>query len=434
MAETPRNAADKLLMVGVNHRTAPARLRDQLFVKPEDQSTVLAEIRAESISEALVVSTCDRVEVLAVADDPAAAEGGLLGVLAGRAGLSAAVLDGQCFRAQGREALAHLFAIAASLESQVIGEPQVLGQLKESHRAAAAEGMIARHLEAVLQAAYAAAKRVRNETAIAQRPVSIAAVAAQLARRVHGDLSRSSALLLGLGEMGELLAGELCSAGVGHLVVAHSSQQRAEAAAHRLGCNYRPWEELAEALAEADTVVAACGTGRYIVTVALAVAALKKRRRRPIFFIDSAVPCDVEPAVGTLDGAFVYDLADLESIVLEGRAGREATSDAARRILDEELSAFLRDQAERDAVPAVVALRHRFEVARESVLAESDLDAAEATRRLINRLLHGPSEALRRAAIDDAAGRDALERAVESLFGDTGRGEADDKDDEEDKA
>ncbi len=138
--------------------------------------------------------------------------------------------------------------------------------------------------------------------------------------------------------------------------------------------------------------------------------------------------------MGTLDGAFVYDLADLEGIVLEGRAGREATGEAARRILDEELSAFLRDQAERDAVPAVVALRHRFEVARESVLAESDLDAAEATRRLINRLLHGPSEALRRTAIDDAARCDALERAVESLFGDSGRGDADNKDDEEEKA
>ena len=146
------------------------------------------------------------------------------------------------------------------------------------------------------------------------------------------------------------------------------------------------------------------------------------------------MPGDVEPAVGALDGAFVYDLADLEGIVLEGRAGREATSDAARRILDEELSAFLRDQAERDAVPAVVALRHRFEVARESVLAESDLDAAEATRRLVNRLLHGPSEALRRAAIDEAVGREALEGAVESLFGDSGRGDADDKDDEEERA
>ena len=433
MAGTHRDAADKLLMVGVNHRTAPARLRDQLFVEPEDQPAVLAEIRAEGVVEALVVSTCDRVEVLAVTDDPAAAAG-LLGVLAGRAGLPAAVLDGQCFRARGREALAHLFAIAASLESQVIGEPLVLGQLKESHRAAAAEGMTARHLEAALQAAYAAAKRVRNETAIAQRPVSIAAVAAQLARRVHGDLSRSSALLLGLGEMGELLAGELCSAGVGHLVVVHTSQPRAEAAAHRLGCNYRPWEELAEALAEADTVVAASGTGRYIVTASLAAAALKKRRRRPIFFIDAAVPGDVEPTVGALDGVFVYDLADLEGIVLEGRAGREATGEAARRILDEELSAFLRGQAERNAVPAVVALRRQFEATRESVLAESGLDAAEATRRLINRLLHGPSEALRRTAIDDAARCDALERAVESLFGDAGRGEADNKDGEEDEA
>lgn len=434
MGGAPEDPAGRLLVVGVNHRSTAPGLRDKLFVEPAEQPALLAEICAAGLEEALVLSTCDRVEVVAASDDPAAAATRLLDLLARRAGLPASALDGQCYRAQGHDAVAHLFAVAASLESQVIGEPQVLGQVKESHRLSAAAGMSGANLEAVLQAAYGAAKRVRNETAITQRPVSIAAAAVRLARRIHGDLAGSSALLLGLGEMGELLAGELRRAGVGHLVTVHTSDRRAEAAARLLGCNFRSWDELPEALTEADTVVAAFGTGRYMVTAESAEAALKRRRRRPIFFIDAAVPGDVEPSVADLDGAFVYDLADLEAAALAGRASREATSDAAWRILEEELAAFRRGRIERAAVPAVVALRRHFEGIRDRVLADPDLDAAEATRRLINRLLHGPSQALRRAATDGSADQAALERAVETLFGGTDKTGPDEDDGKEDEA
>lgn len=406
-----------LLIVGLNHRTATASLRDKLFVAPEDEAALLARLKAAGLEEALILSTCDRVELVAAVADPETAERRLLEVLAATAGLSAAALDGQSFRAQGRDAVAHLFAVAASLESQVVGEPQVLGQLKASHRLAAAEGLCGPLLEPVLQAAYGAAKRVRNETAIAQQPVSIAAAAIQLARRLHGDLGARTALLLGLGEMGELLAAELKAQGIGRLAVSHDSDRRAEAAAHRLGCHFRPRAELPKALAEADIVLAAAGVGRYSVTRDMVAAALRARRRRPMFFVDAAVPGDVEPTVAELDGAFVYDLADLEGVALEGRASRAATTAAAERILEEELSRFVRRQAERDATPAVVALRRRFEAAREEVLRDGSLDAAAATRRLINRLLHRPSEALRRAAAGGAAGGRSLEDSVEALFG-----------------
>ncbi len=407
-----------LLMVGVNHHSATARLRDQLFVEPGDQPALLAEIQAAGLSEALVLSTCDRVEVLAAADDPAAAAAQLLSLLAGRAGLPTSALEGQTYRAEGRDAAAHLFAVAASLESQVIGEPQVLGQVKDSHRLASAAGATGPRLEAVLQAAYGAAKRVRSETAIAEQPSTIAASALQVARRIHGDLGRTSAVLLGLGEMGELLADELHGAGVSHLMVLHESLRRAEASAHRLGCHFRAWEELPQAFADADIVVAASGSGHFTVVTADAEAALKRRRRRPIFFIDAAVPGDVDPAVAELDGAFVYDLADLEAVALEGRASRQATAEAARRILDRELGAFLRGRAERAAIPAVAALRGRFEAVRAEVLNGPGLDAAEATRRLVNQLLHGPSEALRRAAAADAEEAAGLETALDTLFGD----------------
>ncbi len=405
-----------LIVSGMNHRTAAQGLRDTLFLESDELPMVLSDIRASGIGEAMVLSTCDRVEVVAVCDDPEAANRSVLDLLIARSGLPAASFEGQWYRARGRDAVDHLFAVTAALESQVIGEPQVLGQVKESHRLAAAAGMVGPRLEAALQAAYGAAKRVRSETPIGEMPISIAAAAVQLAKRIHGDLARCTVLLLGLGEMGELLGGELRAAGAGRLLVMHESEKRADVAAHRLGCNFRPIAEQPAALAVADVVIAASGTGRSVIGAAAAEQALKKRRRHPIFFVDAAVPGDVDPAVGDLDGAFLYDLADLENAALEGRANRQATLEAARKILDEELAAFLRSRAEREAVPAVVALRRHFEWMRESVLRQPGIDAAEATRRLVNRLLHRPSEALRQAAADGAKDREALERSVEKLF------------------
>ncbi len=420
---TPEQDRGSTLMVfGMNHRSAAQGLRDKLFVEAEDQPALLSAIRDAGIGEAMVLSTCDRVEVIAACADPEAAGRALRDLLIARSGLPASTFEGQWYRASGADAADHLFAVAAALESQVVGEPQVLGQVKESHRLAAAAGMVGARLETALQAAYGAAKRVRSETPIGEMPISIAAAAVQLAKRIHGDPARCTVLLLGLGEMGELLIGELRTAGAGRLVIVHESEKRAEAAAHRLGCNFRPIAEQPDALADADVVIAASGTGRSVITAAEAEGALRRRRRRPMFFIDAAVPGDVEPAVGDLDGAFLYDLADLEKAALQGRASRQATLDAARGILDEELAAFLRSSAERGAVPAVVALRRHFERIRDGVLDQPGLDAAEATRRLVNRLLHRPSEALRQAAAHGAEDREALERSVEKLFDPTGSG------------
>lgn len=407
---------ERLMVFGLNHRTAAQGLRDKVFLEADEQPAFLSQVRAAGIAEAMVVSTCDRVEVIAACRDTEAAGDRLRELLIARSGLPAASFEAQWYRASGADAAGHLFAVTAALESQVIGEPQVLGQVKESHRAAAAAGMVGPRLEAALQAAYGAAKRVRNETPIGEMPISIAAAAVQIAKRIHGDLARCTVLLLGLGEMGELLGGELRAAGAGRLVVVHESEKRAEMAAHRLGCHFRPLAEQAEALVEADLVIAASGTGRRAVGADDAEAALKRRRRRPMFFVDAAVPGDVDPSVGELDGAFLYSLADLEKAAVAGRVSRQATLEAARKILDEELAAYLRSRAEREAVPAIVALRRQFESAREAVLAQPGLDAAEATRRLVNRLLHRPSEALRRAAADGAEDRGALERSVKKLF------------------
>ena len=419
-----QDPASGLLVIGINHRSAGPALRDRLFVAEPDASVLLEKVRAEGVDEAVVLSTCERAEVVTIHPDARAAEHAFLRALAVQSGLEPDELQDQSFRHRGPEAVRHLFAVAASLDSQMIGEPQVLGQIKDSHRRAADAGMVGPSLEAILQAAYGAAKRVRSETTIAQQPVSISAAALMVARDVHGDLTRRSALLVGLGEMGEFMAAELKRAGVRDLVIVHVSAPRAEAVARRLGCHYRPWEELEDALASADIVLGAAGAGRFSVTALQADTALKRRRREPMFVIDAAVPGDIDPAVAELDGAFVYDLEDLERVALQGKATREAASAKAWRILTEELNTFLRRRAERAAGPGVAALRHHFESVRADVLADGHLDAEEATRLLVNRLLHDPSEVLRRSAMAEAGPgeeadpprRGSLERALRRLF------------------
>ncbi|MFQ5958005.1 MAG: glutamyl-tRNA reductase [Alphaproteobacteria bacterium] len=408
-----------LVLVGTNHRSASVALRDKLSVEEAEFGDVLSRLRAAGIGQALLLSTCDRVEVHAVAEDTGAAARAVTRVLAERAGIDAAEAAGGLYTLEGAEALRHLFAVAASLDSLVIGEPQVLGQVKASHRMAEAAGMIGGALERHLQAAYAAAKRVRSETAIGERPVSIAAAAVDVAREILGDLGERSGLVVGVGEMGELVARQLQGAGLARLVVSHRSAARAEALARRLGANVQPFEALAEVLAAADVVVSCVGLGAYVVTPELMREALRRRRYRPLFVVDLAVPRDADPAVNDLDGAFVYDTGDLEGVAQAGLAEREAAAAAAWRLIDEELAAYSRACSMRAAAPSVVALRDHFEAVREGVLEEVDPgDAAAATRLLVNRLLHDPSEALREiaAAGDGGAERGAAEQFLRRLF------------------
>ena len=392
-----RNPASRLCLVGVNRRSAGAALCERLFAEEIDPSGLLARLgpgaggAAGSVAEAMVLATGERLEVAALSDDPPAAVAAVTGALAQETGTLAADIGAQSFHYLAAEAARHLFAVAAALDSQGLGEPQIRDQIKEGHRRAADAGVAGPGLAALLRAADIAAARVRAETALAEQPVSIAASALLVARDVHGALDRRGALLIGLGEMGEFMAVELIEAGIGNLVVAHPSAARAMAAARRLGCHFRPWDELDDALAGADIVVAAMGTGRYTVTAALLEAALKRRRREAIFLIDAAVPGDVDPAVAPLDGAYLYDLEDLERVALEGAAGgkadRAAETVAAWRILDQELAAFLRGPGEGVDASPLAARRQRFEAARAEVLAEGPASAEDATRRLIERLL-----------------------------------------------
>ncbi len=409
------------LVIGASHRTCSGTIRDRLATDEAEVPGVLERLRAAGVAQAVWLSTCDRVEVQAVHERPNEAALTIAEAMAERVGLPMPDLAARLYTHTGLDAVRHLFAVACSLDSQIVGEPHVLGQLKTAHRGAVAAGLTGPELEAMLQAAYAAAKRVRNETPIAEGATSLAAAAIQVARDLHGDLRRCTALLIGLGDMGTLVLDGLREAGLSRLTVTAPVDRRAEAAARRLDGHFAPWADLDSTLAGADIVVTAAGLGRYILSTGMMEAVLKRRRRRPVFVVDAAVPSDVDPAVAGMDGAFVYDLADLERVALQGRVGRQAAAQAAWTIVDEAVAAFARDRAERAAVPAVAALRLHFEAERQRLLGEhGDLDAASATRLLVNRLLHQPSEMLRALAAErDGVGlaeRAAAERLLFRLF------------------
>ena len=418
------------VVVGANHRSAPLDLRERLLVPAAEMPAFYTLLKSEGFDEALLLSTCDRVEVHALHPAPASAIGRLRALLAARAGMSSAgagdvgsraagapEVDRRFYGLAGRAALRQLLAVAASLDSLIVGEPQVLGQLKESHRRAAAAGMVASGLERRLRSAYEAAKRVRSETGIGERAVSIASAAVEVARHVHGDLGAVAGLVLGTGEGGALIAARLVSHGLGRLAVLGERARLAAALAESLHARPAAPGDRERELAAADILVLAASAGRHTVSADELRRALKARRRRPIFVVDAGVPPQADPAIERLDDVFVYDLGHLERRALAGRRGREEDSGAAWAIVDEALSAFAADSAGRGAVPTVRALRARFEAARQEALAgRGGGDAAEATRRLVNRLLHDPSEVLRALAGSDPPGSAACEEALRRLF------------------
>jgi len=417
MARAPHLPA-ALLVVGLNHRTAPLSLRDRIFVEDAEVPALIECLRAEGVAEAAVMSTCDRVEVHAMAEDHARAAQAILAALSRRAGPDADAVAAHAYTLHGRAALAQICAVAASLDSQIVGEPQVLGQMRAAHGVARKAGGVGPGLEVAYDTAYAAAKRVRAETAIAEGPASMAAVAVRLAHDLHGDLDRCGALLIGDGELGALVAMRLKGAGLARLTVAAPRSMRAEAAAQELGGHAAPFEALDDALDDADVVLCTVGGRRHVLAAAALEAALRRRRRRPVLVFDLAVPGDAEPAIEAVEEAFLYTLDDLERLAAQGRARREEAAAAARRIVEEACDGLAAERGARQAGPSVTALRSRFTEIRDAVLAEAgSADAAEVARRLVNRLLHDPSEGLRAIARDEGdAAREEAERLLRRLF------------------
>ncbi len=393
------------VVVGANHRSSGAATRDRLFIEPERIPALLERLRDDGMTQAVLLSTCARVEVQGAHENPERAARVVRRLFAEISGLGDAEIAAETYALEGEDAVRHIFSVAAALDSPVVGEPQVTGQVKEGHALARAAGMTGPETESALQAAYAAAKRVRTETAIGAGTVSIAAAAVELARDVHGDLDRCQGLWIIGGDMGELIAEHVLAGGLGRLTVTAAVAARAAAAARRYRAHHAPLERLPELLAEADIVITSLGTGEVVISAEVMEAALVARRRRPVFLIDVAVPSDVAPVVN-----------DLEGIAHRNRAGRDAAATEAKSLIDAEVSNYILSRAGRQAAPTIAAIRRHFDAVRDEVLGEAPgADAEDATRRLVNRLLHRPSRGLDELARSGASGE--AERLLRRLFG-----------------
>jgi glutamyl-tRNA reductase len=411
------------VVVGLSHRTAPVEVRERLAVAPNRLQREVREIATGlRLDEALLISTCNRVELYSTSADPVEAARSAKQMLAKR--LPGPATDDVLYQERGIDVIRHAFRVASSLDSLVVGEPQILGQVKEAYDAAKGAGTIGTLLGRCFTQAFAAAKRVRSETGIAEGTVSVSSIACELAKKIFGNLEGRRTLLLGAGEMGESAARSLRQTGTS-LHVINRSEERARTLAEFCGGRPVPYERLSVELAEADVVVSSTASPKFILSPELMKGVVRTRRHRPLFIIDIAVPRDVDPRVGNMDNVFVYDVDDLQQVAEENLAVRAREAAHAERIIEEEVETFLSWRRSLELAPTIVALRKRFgQVADEELrralprlqgLSESDRAVLEAmSRSLVNKLLHQPMMQLKAGAAEpDGA---LLIDAVRRLF------------------
>lgn len=411
-------SATTLVLTGVNYKTAPIELRERIAISREDlPETTRALAATPGVTECMIVSTCNRVELLAAVETP---ETDVSGFLNQYFGLDANVLKPHLYEQRGQEAVRHLFRVAASLDSMVVGEPQILGQVKEAFAVARAAGTVAGQLEHLLQSAFAAAKKVRSETEIGSNSVSIASVAVDLARKIFGSLQGRTVFLVGAGKMSELAARHLVQQGAGAILVSNRTQERARRMAEQFQGRVIPFEQLHDAASEADIVISSTGAPHPIFRREHGQAFMHRRRNRPMFFIDIAVPRDVDPEMGKLEGVFVYDIDDLQQVAAAHMAERSREASDAETLIDGEVERFKQQQRTVNVAPAIVALQRQAEEIRQAeirriqarlgALTSEQAAAVEAlTRGLVNKFLHPPMQALKQAArLEDATRLDAL--------------------------
>jgi glutamyl-tRNA reductase len=413
----------ELLCMGLSYRTAPVSVRERLALPGAQQVELLRRL-GQVPAEALLISTCNRVELYLAAPDMVRARQHAREEL-GRLG-GPEMLD-HLYEHSGEAALTHLFRVASSLDSMVLGEAQVLGQVKDALEHSQAAGTVHGELSRMFAAAFRCAKRVRTETAIGMAATSMASAAVALASRACGGLEDRTVLLVGAGEMSSLAARHLRRAGVGHLVVVNRTRSRAEALAAEVGGTARPLEELFTLLASADVVVSGTSSPEPLFTRENVAPMLEARRHRPLVMVDLAVPRDIAPEVGSMKRVRVLDVDDIQRFVVENAAARAEEARKAEGLVAEEVARFMRERAVRDGVPVLSRLRQRADaIARAEVertlsslgeaLSDKQRKSVEAmARAIINKLLHEPTARLR--AMGTAPEDPLLAHAVAELFG-----------------
>ena len=414
----------EITLVGVNHKRAPLVLRESLAFPPSELPPALDEMRAY-VPEGAILSTCGRVELYAAAPRGASARARLQRFWSKHCGVPPWEFEPHLYHLEGSKAVEHLFSVASGLDSAVVGESQILGQVREALRLALEQRSAGRVISALFRQAVTAGKRARTETGIGRSSASISSAAVELARRTFGDLSSSRVLLVGAGKMGELAAKNLLEKGVAGIDVVGRTRERALSLAERCGSN-AGIGQLEDALRSCDIAITCTSAPHQVISKAMTARVMRERRGRPLFLIDIAVPRDVDPAAGEIPGVHLYNIDDLESAVAANLRERRAQARKVQPIIAEEVTNFERWRATLRVVPAIVALRERAEAIRRAELertsavldklSEEDRRRIEAlTLAIEKKLLHHPIALLReRAAAGD--GYQTVE-ALRDLFG-----------------
>ena len=421
-----------LFVAGLSHHTAPIEVRELLALDTDKVKQILEELSGSgALAEAMILATCNRVEVYGVAEVPGAARRAVFERLGSQRGCQVDALEPLLYTKTQEEAVLHAFRVAASLDSMVLGEPQILGQVKDAFALAQSTGTVGPVLHSLMSQAFGVAKKVRTETEVGRLAVSVSFAAVELARKIFGSLDGKAVLLLGAGEMSELAARHLVDQGAQPVYVVNRTWSRAQELARTFSGIAVRFEDFEAALAVVDIVIASTAAPEPLVRAAAVREVLRQRRERPLFFVDIAVPRNVEPAVNELANAFCYDIDDLQSVVEANLRERQREAHRALGIVEREVDRFAQRLAELEVVPTIVSLREKLEAIRRAELerALGRLPAAdEQTRRvmealsqaIVNKVLHAPTVKLRDSSRAGHAPR--LIEIVSDIFGLKGPG------------
>ncbi|MGA8026878.1 MAG: glutamyl-tRNA reductase [Bryobacteraceae bacterium] len=416
----------RLALAGINHRTAPVEVREKLAFRSEEIPAALLDMQARGAKEALILSTCNRVEMTAALEDGVRADTLLEGLVRGHDAVST-----HFYLLEETDAMRHLFRVASSLDSMIVGEPQILGQLKQAYAQARHQGTIGSVLDAVLRRAFTVAKRIRSETGIGQSAVSVSYAAVELAREIFGSLHKKTVLIIGAGKMSEGAARHLFRAGATEILITNRTPDRAEQLARIFHGEVIPYELFPQRLAEVDIVITSSAAPGYVLDVDTVRRAIESRKNQPMFLIDIAVPRNIEPRVNQLEHAFLYDIDDLQRLAERNLRARHEVAEQAESIVAQEVERLEARLRERDVSPTIVSLQEQLEnIRREAIarhrgrlgpLTPQQEEALEAmTRGIVNKIAHGPISEIRRHAAAQTTGeqiRDGeLVSAVRRIF------------------
>ena len=421
----------KVFVAGLNHKIADVDVREKLaFNGPKLEEGLKRFRELPEVHEAIILSTCNRVELYANVKDNQRAAEAVKTFLSEFHNINRSSLDAGLYIYDGVNAVRHIFRVASSLDSMIVGEPQILGQLKDAFELALSQKTTGILLNKLMKKAISVAKRVRTETRIAENAVSISFAAVELAKKIFTDLSKRVFMLLGAGEMAELAAKHLISSGVKEVLVSNRTYERACDIAKEFNGKPVRFDEFIDEMARADIVICSTGAPDYIVTKSQMQKVMKERKQRQVFLIDISVPRNIDPETNDLDNVYLYNVDDLQGVVDSNLFERKKEAEKAEKIIDEELETFLRWQSTLDSVPTIIAIREKAEEIKKEELdklfhkitgmGEKEREAIEyMAAALINKMIHPPTAALK----EDSEDKDVLVATIRKLYGIDGKKE-----------